>query len=195
MSLDLFGRSGVGEARDGLDRHFTPDALARVICQRIARIIDEPRIILEPSVGGGAFVRAARRTWPRAMIIGCDVDPMAEGRHIVDEFIEGDFPAIDWTSDAFDLVLGNPPFSGATAIRHVEAAKAVGDAVCFVLPWSPLGGVSRWAEHMSGTGAPSYAFPIAPRPWPKSIRETAAMLWRHGENQDGTLVQWLERWK
>jgi hypothetical protein len=192
MTLDLFARP-VGQVRDPLDRFFTPDALAVAIVDRLARRIPAPASILEPSAGGGAFVRACRARWPRAWLIARDIDPDAEGLALADDGAVGDFLTADLPR--VDLVIGNPPFTGDTAIAHVTRARELGDTVCFILPWGPLGGVERWREHAS-TRPPRWAWCITPRPWPSNVRETAAFVWvddliGHAE----TRVSWMEAWR
>jgi predicted RNA methylase len=115
----LFGRAGVGQTRDPLDRFFTPLPLARVICQALRdRLQLSPRLVLEPSVGGGNFVRAARETWPGCYVFGVDIDPEAEGLELCDEHMVADWLEFGpgMTPASFDLSLGNPPFTGKTAI-------------------------------------------------------------------------------
>ena len=218
----LFGREGVGEVRDARDRHFTPDPLAALIVERAALFFETgPAVVIEPSVGGGAFARAARKQWPgnghqRApvYIIGVDIDPDAEGLEHCDEAIVGDWPevaaAVGKRASRLArkavgqvLVLGNPPFSGKTdlqleqAIAHVQACWAAGDTTCLILPWGPLGGVDQWAPIMHGHNAPLHAWPFSPRPWGEHVREAAAYLWRSEGNpfDVGTVVKWLARWK
>lgn len=188
MTLDLFARS-VGDTRDPLDRFFTPDALASLIVTTLAEHIAPPARILEPSVGGGAFVRAARAAWSSAHIIGCDVDPLAEGLRLVDEAHVGDFLSMDLRAD---LAIGNPPFSADRAIPHVEAARRAAPVVAFILPWSPLGGVDRW-ESLMHASPPVHAWPIRPRPWPASVRETALFVW--SGPAETTSIRWLPRWR
>lgn len=192
MTLDLFTRT-VGTVRDPLDRFFTPDALAVAIVARLAERIPEPAMILEPSCGGGAFVRACRARWPEARIIARDIDPEAEGLTLADDAAVEDFLTAELPR--VDLVIGNPPFSGDTAIEHVTRARALGATVCFVLPWGPLGGVERWRAHAS-TNPPRWAWCIAPRPWPANVRETAAFVWSDGAVPPvETAVSWLESWR
>lgn len=190
---DLFGRGGVGTVRDEKDRHFTPYPLAVLICSRLRALGHNPRRVLEPSCGDGAFIRAVQVVWPHALTYGVDIDPKAVGLKYADVRHTGDF--LQWDAPKpFDLVLGNPPFTGATAIDHVEKAKSLGEAVCLILPWGPLGGVEMWSSHMDGEHGPSEAWPIRPRPWPKHVRETAAYLWTE-EDKRGTMVEWMPRWK
>jgi len=201
---DMFRADGVGEVGDELDRHYTPDRLALIICERLAEHITPPRTIIEPSVGGGAFARAARKVWPGVYIIGVDIDPQAEGAKYCDEFIVGDFVELAATGKlSADMVLGNPPFSGKTdaqlmrTIAHVRTACHIGKAACLLLPWGPFGGVDQWAPIFRGKNAPDNAWPVTgPRPWPEHVRETAAYLWRGKvQSAHGTLVRPLPRWK
>lgn len=184
--------------RDHLDRHFTPLPLARVI---LAELVVRTRInvhrFVEPSAGGGAFLIAAREIWPKAHLIGVDIDPKAEARQYADEWHEGDWLDVSQRLDNIDLIAGNPPFTGEIGIDHVRASLACsgGSAVSvLVLPLGPLGGVTRWDPYMVGRNAPEEAWTIQPRPWPAKIRETAAFVWRR-HDPEGTLVRRLPRWK
>lgn len=191
--LDLLSRR-VGEVRDPLDRFFTPDALAHIIVAELRAMIPTPRHIVEPSVGGGAFARAARRAWPEARITGVDVDPAAEGKRDVDTFVLGDWPELAGRLEVVDLVLGNPPFTGVAAIPHVEAAlSTLAPTVALILPWSCLGGVQAWSDLMDGRFRPEFARTIAPRPWPKNVRETALFVWTLSAPAH-TKVRALPRW-
>lgn len=175
---------------DPLDRHYTPLELARLCVRAAAEAGVNPSTILEPSCGGGAFVVACREVWPDARVTACDLDPDAKGLAMARSAIVGDFLATDL--ERFDLVIGNPPFTGATAISHVTKAREVGHTTGFILPWSCLGGVGRWAYHM-GKRRPAAAWPICPRPWGASIRETAFFLWQG--QPEATSVRWLPPWK
>lgn len=176
-------------SRDPLDRHYTPDALALRCVLMLSDSMPEPEVVWEPHVGGGAFVRAVRSVWPSAHIIGSDIDPDAEGLLLCDEAHVGDALDLDVRAD---LVLGNPPFSGTTAIAHVTHAKRAAPVVGFILPWSLLGGVQRWAEHMDAD-PPVWSQPIVPRPWPDHVRETAWTMWTRDLHVTATRVSWL-RW-
>ena len=100
--------------RDELDRYYTPDWLARLIVDELE--VEAPRGVLEPSVGGGAFVRAVRQRWGDVHVSGVDLDPRAEGLAHVEEPIDGDLLDVELPpEDRVDLVVGNPPY------RHAEA--------------------------------------------------------------------------
>ena len=178
--------------QDPLDRFYTPDALAASIVARLAERIPEPATILEPSAGGGAFVRACRVRWPSARIIAIDLDPEAVGVALADDGQTGDFLAADLPR--VDLVIGNPPFTGANAIAQVSRARELGAVVCFILPWGPMGGAARWRCHAS-VAPPRWAWCITPRPWPDNARETAAFVWTEGPPPEDTRVSWLGAWR
>lgn len=170
-------------AHDTGDRYYTPDDLAWACCSAIVARCPSfaPTRVVEPSVGGGAFVRAIRRKWGRTLrtLEGYDIDPDAAGLRDVD--IRWVMP---WEAPGSlivpDLILGNPPFSGDTAIEHVRTARlCIGPAgiVAFILPLSYLG-VQRWDRLVSeaaGIGR------IVGRPWPV-VREVALYVWTDRAN-------------
>ncbi len=168
---------------DELDRCFTPQKLAQAVVESVARFVPAPKLIIEPSVGGGAFVRAIRARWPDVEVWGCDLDPYAEGFRWCDEVVMQ-----DWVVGAkvlanraraqgkrVDLVVGNPSFKHA--ISHVAAGrecfpKAVQS---FILPLAYLG-VGEWQPTWERYGLAELQ-PIAGRPWPERMRETATYTW------------------
>lgn len=108
------------------DAYYTPDDVARKLVGLMDELADEePRYVLEPSVGGGAFARAARERWPLALVSGCDSDPKATGFRDVNPSVIGDFPSLvrNRTILGHDVVIGNPPY--AKGIEHVEAGLSV----------------------------------------------------------------------
>lgn len=193
---DLFEREGVGEVRDPLDRHYTPYPAAAQIVERVARFYEAaPAVVVEPSVGGGNFIRAAKRRWPDCYTIGVDIDDGAEGLSIVDLAIVGDWE--EKAEEAFKaakkaertrigqvLALGNTPFKARSkkqrerCINHVKLCLTNAQTTCLILPWAVLGGVDAWSPIVTGRHTPRYAWPIAPRPWGDHVRETAAFMWR-----------------
>jgi hypothetical protein len=186
----------VGRVGDELDRFYTPPALAE-LCVGTLHKTGLPRTVLEPSLGAGAFARAARKRWPGANVIGFDVDPLAPGRADVDAFMCGDFPREQFARNVVDIVIGNPPFTGA--IAHVRQALHVGWRVGLILPWSYLGGVERWRPLMTGQMAPYVVHPIAPRPWGDVVRETAFFIWTSsrfdGMPRSATTIGHVLEWK
>lgn len=129
MSTTLFGKPAPTAGRDHLDRYYTPDGVARACVATVpdlgARV--HRLEILEPSCGGGAFLRAIRQRWPDSLVVGLDVDPEAPGFVEVAECGQPqhcdflDFP------HSVDLVLGNPPFKHAEQhVRHALKLARVG---------------------------------------------------------------------
>lgn len=196
-----------GQVGDELDRFYTPQALAdqcvdeafRHVFIPPERVMTQRTSILDPSVGGGAFARAARKRWPGAEIVGVDIDPGAAGRNDCD-FVEGNF--LKWGSGpkSFDLVITNPPFSDAkTVIEFVRLGLDLAPVVAYILPWGGFGGVEQWASIMEGARRPVVVRPIRPRPWGANVRETALFVWRRERrsilDEPGTQVHWFPRWK
>jgi hypothetical protein len=137
--------TGVLHPRRPLDAYYTPDALA-LAC---VRHIGAPTNVIEPSVGGGAFVRAVKHARRTAYVLGIDINPDAPGLPLCDTSRAGcwleqpEFPAPDW------WVIGNPPYGDAEA--HVRKALAMQPAgVAMLLRLSFIGSRGRsklFAEH------------------------------------------------
>lgn len=114
--------------RRPLDAYFTTDADATLCVNAFAREftvqlgLTAPNVVVEPSVGDGAFVRAARVQWPAAHIVGCDINPDATGLALCDQYHVGDW--VQWgvpqAANDMSVCIGNPPFSDAEA--HVVHA-------------------------------------------------------------------------
>jgi hypothetical protein len=174
--------------------HFTPPHIAdRVVSIAFARLDDpEHARILDPSVGGGAFLLAAAR-WLEthtdlsrgdivARLYGADIDPGAalvadaalqlwangDARAHIDVVDSVMATGPDWP-DAFDVVIGNPPFlsqlasttsreedrsailanryghamgyadESAVFLRRAMELVAAGGVVCLLVPQSVLG--------------------------------------------------------
>ena len=171
--------------RDPLGRCYTPDALARVIVDAVdsARPLGPGATVLEPSVGGGAFARAARLRWHDARLIVVDVDPAAPGLAY-----DADVPAIcgDWPTVAreglppVDLVIGIPAFGRAvklaTTIRHVLAALEVGRRVVQLVPADYVS-ASTWHDRVTRSHPPARIWRPIGRPWPLQLREVVVYEW------------------
>jgi SAM-dependent methyltransferase len=179
------------------DAYFTPEPLALAITERLADLGVRPARILEPSSGGGAFVRAARTTWSPARIVAVDIHESCRLFAPGAEFRCGDFLA-QTDPEGFDLVLGNPPFCDAQA--HVEHARRMlrsGGIVAFLLRLSFLGSADR-KELCAGPGR--YVAQIVPRPSFTSdgatdSSEYALFMWRPGvefPSQLGEPLTWAK---
>lgn len=103
----------------------TPPDLASAVCTRLAQMGIEPKAIVEPTCGRGAFLEAAVPAFPTASsLLGMDINPayvdeararvLAAGCDIA-SIETGDFFITDWEKLTEPggsplLVLGNPPW-------------------------------------------------------------------------------------
>lgn len=104
------------EYRDGAC-YFTPHALAYWLVERVPELAT-PQLVLEPHVGGGAFLEAiarrelATRTYHR--VAAMDIDPHSAGIALAQAdgaiAVMGDFLS-STPPFAPTLVLGNPPYA------------------------------------------------------------------------------------
>ncbi|MEM7158646.1 MAG: SAM-dependent methyltransferase [Myxococcota bacterium] len=101
----------------------TPLSLARQVCAQLAAAGHEPKTVVEPTCGVGAFLLAAAESFPSAQRWGQDINPdyVAQARASLlsaghEATIErGDFFQTDWAQRLAEwsdpvLVLGNPPW-------------------------------------------------------------------------------------
>lgn len=165
--------------RDELERFYTPDRLAALCLERVQASrrwpTDQRRVarVVEPSCGGGAFVRAARERWPFATVNGFDVDPEAVGLELADDGQAVDFLEVE--PGECDVVVGNPPFG--PALEHVRRALAWQPyAVAFILPLARLEGTKGWGAFLD-EHPPEAVHPIAGRPWPDVVRGCGLWVW------------------
>jgi hypothetical protein len=176
-----------------LDAYQTPEPLALAICGALRRAIGDPEEIIEPSAGAGAFVGAARATWPDAHITAVEV---ADGRKSACLAAGANvFIRQCWVETAIGLanyqtpegkprlVVGNPPFREAE--RHIIAALDLlreGDHLAFLLRLNFLGSLDRvrfWRRNPA-----MWVKTIAPRPsftgGGTDGTEYAVFCWRKG---------------
>lgn len=180
--------------RRPLDQYDTPDALALACCKALREnLIAEPLRILEPSCGGGSFLRAVNQTWPEADLFGGDVEPRCEGpgRVIRCDFLDSDL----LFGNA--LLLGNPPFALAEEfVRRAFECVREGGVVAFLLRLSFLAGRGRAALYREHPLAALW--PIAGRPsftgGGTDSSEYGLFAWRKGSREPGRIYPPLE-WK
>lgn len=115
------------------DAYYTPDALAEALVALLP--IEATDTVMEPSAGGGAFVRALL---PRcARVLACDVED-CEGLDLAHSAHRGDFLSCGiggrWT-------VGNPPYRGFE--RHVDHALQLGRHVAYLLRLSVMESATR----------------------------------------------------
>jgi hypothetical protein len=164
---------------DELDRFYTPFPLALAIAVRRFAALRASAVpyVVEPSCGGGAFVRACHHVEPVALVEALDADPMAKGLALASYGTVVDF--LDWRpTHAIDLMLGNFPFGDLEA--HLDHALGMRPRMAsFILPLDRLGRGSmfhRWFDRPHGMRLASVEA-IHPRPWPDHVRETACYTW------------------
>jgi hypothetical protein len=124
-SVSATNRSNGTRKKD--DTYNTPDELALACTRALADLpMAEPRTILEPSVGGGAFARAAATIWPRATLETVDIAKRSDATYTM--------PFEKFADYGWDLILGNPPYSLAEPhIRHALALLTPGGVLAFLL--------------------------------------------------------------
>ena len=116
---ELDAERGVENGREVYDAYWTPSKAAEACTRALADLwtelgIARPDAILEPSVGGGAWVRAFRKVWgTQPKVYGADLDPHAPG--LADHRLDQAWPGQDyltWTDrPSVSLTAGNPPYS------------------------------------------------------------------------------------
>lgn len=127
-------------ARVPLDAYYTPDEVATACVATLEPYRDAiaPRgLLIEPSVGGGAFARALRAGFPGNPLMGVDVNPDAAGLALVDHPRVADFAR--WSPDVDHVgarwVVGNPPYGDALAhiCNALEVVRRNGGGVAMLL--------------------------------------------------------------
>ena len=103
----------------------TPIGLAREVCELLVRLGEQPGVVLEPTVGRGAFLLAAAKAFPDATLRGLDINPdyvqlacaalETAGAASRSSVACEDFFACDWEDELARLpkrllLLGNPPW-------------------------------------------------------------------------------------
>lgn len=157
----------------------TPLPLARAVCALIASSGEKPATVVEPTCGAGAFLVAADRAFPQAVLYGCDSNPahvetarrrLRERRRL--HFDVASFFNQDWRTRLADfpqplLVLGNPPWvtnsnvgaigggnlppkSNADGLRGIQAIT--GSANFDISEWM-IRQNFRWLDGRAGTVA------------------------------------------
>lgn len=166
-----------------------------------------PWRILDPTAGGGPFVKAARATWPSALIAALDIRPEVEiglkgaGANYVG--IGDTLARAPASFEKVDLVITNPPFALADALlRHLWKGLQGGAVIAFLLPVTFLGSGDRWANAGLFAIAPlRFLTPIVPRPSFLTVDgketspkfEAALFVWIKGHSGGATIpgpIRW-----
>lgn len=113
-----------------LDKYYTEDTLAQYCVEKTFEILGrEWERIIEPSAGGGAFLR-----FLPAGTISYDIAPEVEST------IEADYREVKLPYISRSLVIGNPPFGRAnkTSVQFIIASLKHSDYIAFIQPISQL---------------------------------------------------------
>lgn len=180
-----------GGSREKLDRYYTPGVLAERLTS-LLQIRPSDRVV-EPSCGGGAFVRALLRRTPRVHVY--DVDSTAHGLSETPWATCGDFLRAPIPERGFDWCVGNPPYRDAHLhVLHSLRFVREGGSVAFLLRLAFLEGRSRfpfWRENPARR-----VFVLAERPSFTGGRADSAaygfFVWQRGWRGDTSLrvVSW-----
>ena len=111
--------------RRALGQYMTPEAIRRILLDQVE--LRPGMTVLDPSVGTGEFLREAQHRCPEVNAVGWDIDPKVLDAARLNvptaELHERDALA-EWAGDAFDLVIGNPPFFQFSASSDIRAKYA-----------------------------------------------------------------------
>jgi type I restriction-modification system DNA methylase subunit len=156
---DLRAVSAEVAARRLLGAYYTPDDVARVITRWALNGSKGP--VLDPSCGGGAFMRAAVRELralgdaaPADKTYGVDVDPeclaaireggeVAAERCVVEDFLALSPEALDGAP--FHAIVGNPPYVRHHWLKGDARAAAYAARDAHAEPVKLAGTASLWA--------------------------------------------------
>lgn len=183
--------------RAELDAYYTPDLHARALVRWLAANVyagQDPQRILEPSVGGGAWLRACRDEWPEAHLRALDIDPAAPGLKLADRPEVGDFLTADLISA--DLIVGNPPYGG-DLVAWIDRSRELAPVVGYLLRSTFLGAMDRleWWQRRP----PTDVIVVLPRPaWEGPGKRATTdrvdslfVVWR-GPVAGATRLHWLD---
>jgi len=193
--------TGRGAERAEYDSYHTPDALALTLTRRLAAdFCLQPRTVLEPSVGGGAFVRAVRSVWgERPYVAGVDIQDVpgcgADGVTRCDFLAHP--PVEPGLARRPGLIIGNPPFCEAEPhTRHALSFRPPGGVVAFLLRLAFLESKARvpfWQENR-----PARVYVLSERPsFTGGGTDSCAygfFVWQEGHS-GATAMDWVYSWK
>ena len=116
----------------------TPLSLAKEVCGLLQRQKFDPKFVLEPTCGGGAFLVAAAETFPRTVLRGWDISRDYVEKAAVELHRAGvssrasvqcqDFFAHDWEAELLRmpgelLILGNLPWVTNSAVAAMNGSN------------------------------------------------------------------------
>ena len=186
---------------DPLGRVYTPAWLADEMARIAAIVSPNPRVAVDPGCGGGSLLRAARRQWPGATLIGMDLDPLAEGLKVADRGEVANFlrdrgevanflrAPLGWQTDG-SAFLVNPPYDKVGMRILKRAVDFDPDVVVGLVPLPWLGLVA--CRDLLYGERPATAIPVLGRPWDR-LREAVILVWRGSDLDRGDLPRCVER--
>lgn len=179
-----------------LDAYYTEPALARRLVALLP--LEQGDIVLEPHVGGGAFIDAliARTGTTPLVLVAADVDADAPGlcRPGVEQM-----PGFDFLSellspeDGISWVVGNPPFNHAQL--HVEEALRIAKkGVGFLLRLAFLESATREAFWKKNPPACVYVLTRRPTFTGDGRTDSCAygfFVWQKGQQEADPRIRFL----
>lgn len=114
---------------------FTPRAVVEQVLEAAAPLLPPggPAVVVDPACGAGAFLVAAAERWPRARLLGAELERASaaacRARLPAATVLEGDALTSDALEAAvgeggFELWVGNPPYNGTSPLLRSKAAWA-----------------------------------------------------------------------
>jgi SAM-dependent methyltransferase len=145
------------EARAQRGMYFTPRPVVDLVLSRCAPFVRDrgPLAVVDPACGAGAFLAAATERWPRAKLVGLELDSSSAercrervakasvvvGDALYGEALEAALAALP--AESFEVWVGNPPYNGTSPLLRSPEGWAT---ACAWLPTSsilPRGGSLR----------------------------------------------------
>ena len=145
-----------------LDKYYTKDEVANTCLEKFLPMIDDHTKLIEPSAGGGSFIRAAMAAGRE--ITGFDILPEDSGIIRLD-FLQEDIR--DYISIEEAVFVGNPPFGkkGILATQFINKCLELCGTVGFILPiqfrkWSAQNKIIKGASLILDLDLPENSFTI-----------------------------------
>ena len=114
-----------------LDKYYTPDDISKKCVDFLgAEFFTNITEIIEPSAGGGSFLRALKSLNLSIPVRAFDIQPESE------EIEKEDFLALKMNYKPGRLIIGNPPFgrSNNLTISFLNKSFEIAEYVAFILP-------------------------------------------------------------
>jgi hypothetical protein len=176
------------------DAYFTPQPLANAMTTSVSQhLCSDPKSVLEPSAGGGAFVNAALNVFPTLYVKAIDIKltkqlARLDGWRMNQQTVTVERQSFEdyarefhrSNEERYGLIIGNPPYK--LAAEHVQMARGLGVHVAFLLRLSFLGSQTRAKTIFTEPGL-RFIQPVAQRP--KFIRSK-----KSGDNSEYAVFMW-----